>query len=228
MLKFAPPSTSQQQPSETASGLVLAASESSSTLNKWTFTSSSSQGIRVTPLVLLPEASPVKALAWTYFNSNSNFDSPCFAFGASTGRVAFAKYEHDAPQKESTSTSSHSLGNGSITVINEYNDKPARPCSLLAFSPSSSLLLIGLGKYRDLPTCYVWDPVAAATLASLAPNEALLSAAWLSGSTNSFLAGITSRWVRIYDLRRTSTATAATEANNAAQVVIATRFVLNT
>ncbi|KAJ3022839.1 UNVERIFIED_CONTAM: hypothetical protein HDU68_008922 [Siphonaria sp. JEL0065] len=212
--------------SSPTSPLVLSAHEASSSVSR--FSADKSGRVRIEALVRLPESAPVKCVAWNNITENT------FAFGSSAGRVLVANYMDDDEDASDTkqlnynkelTTNALNVGSGRVSIVAEFAPKPVRPVALLTFAPVQNVLLVGLAKFRNEPCLHVWDTVSGSTVAQLASNEAVASAAWLNNNSFSFLAGIQPRWIRIYDLRRTSNVGIANDANNAAQINIATRFV---
>ncbi|KAI8616301.1 hypothetical protein BC830DRAFT_1118488 [Chytriomyces sp. MP71] len=182
-----------------------------------------------------------------------------FAFGSSTGRVAAAvfshlnegNYDNSSNTPVSGSIDASSCGYGTVKVVAEFTARPVRPCSIIAFGPQNAAsnahrVLSGLGKFRNEPCLYIWElsrgstgTAAAASssawgsdiVAQFGLNDSISSAAWFpTPSPPSFVAGMSGKWIRIYDLRRppsssTSFGAIATDSSNTPAVNIATRAV---
>ncbi|KAJ3408977.1 hypothetical protein HDU80_003633 [Chytriomyces hyalinus] len=212
----------------------------------------SNGAVSILPLARIPESAPVKCVDWAFDNASQEYR---FAFGSSTGRVATALFDHGAAATaavdnlEPTSSISPNISFnhnkssiGSIKVTAEFVARPVRPCSLVAFCPSqSNLLLAGLGKFRNEACLLVWDTATASSsspktsfIAQFAISESVNSAAWfpVSGASTpaTFAAGISSKWIRIYDIRSPTSNTDPTSSNitdssSTPSIVIATKAV---
>ncbi|KAJ3242578.1 hypothetical protein HDU81_000023 [Chytriomyces hyalinus] len=212
----------------------------------------SNGAVSILPLARIPESAPVKCVDWAFDNASQEHR---FAFGSSTGRVATALFDRGVAATaavdnlESTSsispniTFNHNKSSiGSIKVTAEFVARPVRPCSLVAFCPSqSNLLLAGLGKFRNEACLLVWDTATASPsppktsfIAQFAISESVNSAAWfpVSGASTpaTFAAGISNKWIRIYDIRSPASNADTTTSNIAdssstPSIVIATKAV---
>ncbi|KAJ3060173.1 hypothetical protein HDU98_003835 [Podochytrium sp. JEL0797] len=184
---------------------ALVASERGASLATWRYTPTGQVETRAVSRVA--EESLVRCVALSGLQ---------FAFGAASGRVALSSFDASTGVVRNTSEL-------------QPRQQTPRACLLLRFTSSNSRLLAGFAKQKTEPCLIVWDTTQATQLAQFGGNEALHSAAWLNNSDHAFLAAVSHKWIRLYDIRRmhhsSSSNSIATDSSNAAGTVIATKAV---
>ncbi|KAJ3196451.1 hypothetical protein HDU82_001781 [Entophlyctis luteolus] len=229
MLRFAPSSAAAADSAASTidAGLLAATATPSSgahaaSLCRWELTCE--RRFRCEPVARLPETAPVRCVAWGH--------PSLLAFGASSGRVAVAEISFDDVSP-------------GVSVVAEFVQKPPRACTIVAFAPigsqsfsaKSNVLLAVLNKFRNEASILIWDITRAGStaanpsIAQLATNDVVSSAAWLpSSSQQCFLAGVSGKHIKMFDLRASSDTASSTSMPSSInslklKTMIASRFV---
>ncbi|KAJ3133532.1 hypothetical protein HK100_004362 [Physocladia obscura] len=162
----------------------------------------------------------------TFSDSTNRSGNLRCAFGLATGRVAVTAIGSEYPNIAISNNINTSL-NANVNTANSPNILPvvcefaapgsSRACLALAHSADSSLLLALYAKVRAEPTLLVYDTssTSSAPLVQLSVENAS-SIAWFPNSHKTFLAGVSGKQIKIFDIRDPSTPNSG--------AAIATRF----